>query len=132
MDPLNAPARLDEGSDASCDEASTPIAHVAENGTQPLYSVYGTSSIFVRVDDVRDDDIVEESKNEDRDKHEEEPQQHAVMIVPVANMVGQSTGGCLPALATIGFFTLLVTSLCLLTVLSNMPDTASNHTPFFE
>ena len=60
MDPVDAPARLLE-SDEDAD-ASTPIARVAGEDTLPLYTLYGTSSIFVRVDDTQDDTQEESGK----------------------------------------------------------------------
>lgn len=136
MDPLDAPARLSETLE---EEASTPIARVAGEDTLPLYSLYGTSSIFVRVDDTQEESGKGHSQSgesgeqsgEQTGEHVEDQRDHAVMIVPVADLVRPrmiiTAGECLPVCATVGFFVLLAAATGLYTILENTPG--ANITP---
>lgn len=126
MDPVDAPARLLE-SDEDAD-APTPIARVAGEDTPPLYTLYGTSSIFVRVDDTQDDTQEESGKGHSQSCEQLDDQgEPTVMIVPVAALIRPSTGGCLPVCATVGFFTLLAAATGLFVILEDTPG--ANITP---
>ena len=135
MDPLDAPARLPDRLLESDDDAdaSTPIARVAGQDTPPLYSLYGTSSIFVRVDDIQEEseepgEQSGEQSGEQTGKHVEDQREPAVMIVPVAALVRPSTGGCLPVCATVSFFVLLVATTCLF-IVPHQDTPGANITP---
>lgn len=113
MDPMDAPALL-----------STPIARIASDDTPPLYTLYGTSSLFVRIED--DAENVE-SANEQKEEPEEEMTSKyeyadsTVMIVPLADLVKPSTCGFLSVCATVGFFVIVTGATCLFMLASYTP-----------